>query len=60
MPKDESKKTWVLKRKKSIECPKPELISQTCNPLNLRPEVNQESQFPTNLMLMDETKKLSI
>ena len=33
------------------------LISQTRNPLNLGPKLNQETQYPTNLMLRDEIKK---
>lgn len=36
---------------------KSKLIFQTHNILNFKPEFNQNSQFPTNLMLMDEVKK---
>jgi len=32
-------------------------ISQTRNMLNPIPEFNQESQFPTNLMLKNKTEK---
>jgi len=33
-------------------------ISQNRNMLNPIPEFNQESQFPTNLMLKNETEKV--
>jgi hypothetical protein len=33
------------------------LISQNHNPWNLRPELNQEAQFTTNLMLNYEIEK---
>jgi hypothetical protein len=33
-------------------------ISQTRNMLNHIPELNQESQFSTNLMLKNETEKV--
>jgi hypothetical protein len=49
------------KRKKqanSGEPSKPWLISQTFNLLNSRLRLNQESQFPTNLILNDEIKKI--
>jgi len=36
---------------------KSKLIFQTHNILNFKPEFNQNSQFPTNLMLMNEVKK---
>jgi len=32
-----------------------ELRSQTRNSLNFRPELNQEAQFPTNLMLINQS-----
>jgi len=52
------KKIWALKKKKKqanpIECPKPELISQTCKLLNSIPELNQEFQFSNILMLKNK------
>ena len=62
MSKDKSKKKNMSfeKRKKqanSGKSSKSGLISQTCNLLNSRPGLNQESQFPTNLILNDEIKK---
>jgi hypothetical protein len=33
------------------------LILQTRNPLNFKPKVNQEVQFPTNFIFKDETRK---
>jgi hypothetical protein len=63
MSKDKSKKKKNMsfeKRKKqanSGKSSKSGLISQTCNLLNSRPGLNQESQFPTNLILNDEIKK---
>ena len=62
MSKDKSKKKDMSfeKRKKqanSGKSSKSGLISQTCNLLNSRPGLNQESQFPTNLILNDEIKK---
>ena len=39
---------------------KPGLIFQTHNPWNFRPELNQETQFQTNLMLKNEIIKIII
>jgi len=53
--KHELKKNHV----ESNKCLNPKLIFQTHNLLNLKPKLNQESQFPINLILKDETKKKS-
>jgi len=49
-----------LKKKEKAklgEPPKHGLISQIRNSWNLRLELSQEAQFPTNLILKDEMKK---
>ena len=50
----------LKKRKKkanSSKSSKLELISKTLNQWNLRPNLNKETQFLTNLMLNDKIKK---
>jgi len=49
-----------LKRKKKENLGEPfksQLVSKTHNSWNPRPELNQEAQFPTNLMFKDEIEK---
>jgi hypothetical protein len=49
-----------LKRKKKANLGEPfksQLVSKTHNSWNPRPELNQEAQFPTNLMFKDEIEK---
>jgi hypothetical protein len=58
--KIEKKNELKIRRKKRAnlsESLKPELISKIHNPWNSRPELDQEDQFPTNLMLNDEIIK---
>jgi hypothetical protein len=61
MLNDEKKYEFKKKEKENQANPneylKSKLIFQTHNILNFKPEFNQNSQFPTNLMLMDEVKK---
>jgi hypothetical protein len=55
--KIEKKNELKIRRKKQAnlsESLKPELISKIHNLWNSRPELDQEAQFPTNLMLNDE------
>ena len=59
--KDETERTWALKKRKKqthTNLVNLSFISQTHNMLNPIPELNQESQFPTNLMLKNETEKV--
>jgi len=62
MLNDEKKKSLKKKEKENQANPneylKSKLIFQTHNILNFKPEFNQNSQFPTNLILMDEIKKI--
>jgi hypothetical protein len=53
---------FFLKKKRANlrESFKPWLISQTYNLWNLRPELNQKAKLSINLMLKDQTKKISI
>jgi hypothetical protein len=61
--KIEKKNTWAWKRrggrnKQTQANPlKPMLMSQTCNPWNLRSRLNKKSQSLTNLILKDGIKK---
>jgi hypothetical protein len=53
MLRDETKKTWALKKKEEKTSKlggfsKPKLIFQTCSSWNLRSELNQEALFPAN------------
>jgi len=54
-------KKKVRKREKNQANPneslKPSLISQNYNLRNSKSKLNQEAQFPTNLMLKDKTEK---
>ena len=55
------KKKYELKGKKIlVESFKSRLISQTRNPWNPRSGFNRETQFPINLILKDEIKKILI
>jgi hypothetical protein len=57
-------KNMSLKKKRKKANPnkpfKLELISKTLNQWNLRPKLNKETQFLTNLMLNDKIKKILI
>jgi hypothetical protein len=61
MLNDEKKYEFKKKEKENQANPneylKSKLIFQTHNILNFKPEFNQNSQFPTNLILMNEIKK---
>jgi hypothetical protein len=53
MLRDETKKTWGLKKKEEKTSKlggfsKPKLIFQTCSSWNPRSELNQEALFPAN------------
>jgi len=62
-------KCWTMKLKKQMfkrrkrktskpgEPHEPELISQTCNLLSPTLELDQEAQYPTNLILKKKTKE---
>jgi len=59
--KDETYKNMSLKKgKKKAEPPKPGLIYKTQSLWNHRPGLDQEAQFPTNLMSNDVLKNISI
>jgi len=59
--KDKTRKNMSLRKKTILVGSfKSGLISQTHNPWNLRSELNRETQFPINLMLKDEIKKILI
>ena len=56
------RKNTSLKKKKQNQANLDEsstlgLISQTCNPWNPKLGLNQEAQFPSNLILKDEIRK---
>jgi len=63
MLKDKTEKTWVSffkKKKNPDKPPKLELISQTWNPWNPKPRLNKKYEFPANLILKDEIKKINL